>query len=54
MQDEQGDERRASRADSEGGGKPENFDLLQKCVQTYRVVTTLRASNRKTELDYVT
>ena len=54
MQDEQGNDRRAGRADGEGAGKLENSDLLQKCVETYRGVTTLRARNAKAELDYVT
>jgi hypothetical protein len=51
MQDEQGDERRT---DGEGTGNQENSELLLKCVQTYRDVTTLRPSNGKRVLDYVT
>jgi hypothetical protein len=51
MQDEKGNERQT---DGEGAGQMENSELLQKCVQTYRDVTTLRPSNVKRVLDYVT
>ena len=51
MQDEQGDERLA---DGEGIGPPEHSEILRKCVQTYRDVTTLRPSNGNRVLDYVT
>ena len=51
MQDEHGDQRR-----TDGGGtdQPEYSDLLLKCVQTYRDVTTPRPSNVRRVVDYVT
>ena len=51
MQDEQGDERLT---DGEGIGQSEQSEILRKCVQTYRDVTTLRPSNGHRALDYVT
>jgi hypothetical protein len=51
MQDEQGDERLT---DGEGIGQPEHSEILLKCVQTYRDVTTLRPGNGNRALDYVT
>jgi len=51
MQDEPGYERRT---DGEGIGQPESSELLPKCVQTYKDVTTLRQSNWKGVLDFVT
>ena len=51
MQDEQGDERLT---DGEGICQPEHSEILRKCVQTYRDVTTLRPSDGNRVLDYVT
>jgi hypothetical protein len=51
MYDQQGDERRT---DGEGIGQPEHSEILRKCVETYREVTTLRPSHGNRVLDYVT
>ena len=51
MQEEQGNERLT---DGDGIGQPERSEILRKCVQTYRDVTTLRPSNGNRVLDYVT
>ena len=51
MQDERGNERLT---DGEGVGQPEHSEILRKCVQTYRDVTTLRPTNGHRVLDYVT
>ena len=51
MQDEEGNE---LRTDDEGTGKSEPSELLRKCVQTYRDVTTPQPSNGNRVLDYVT
>ncbi|HEY3196550.1 MAG TPA: hypothetical protein VGJ57_00945 [Nitrospirales bacterium] len=50
MQDEQGNERGT---DGGGTGQPEYSELLLKCVQTYRDVTTLRPNNGARVVDYV-
>jgi hypothetical protein len=51
MQDELSDERRT---DGEETEKPEYSELLRKCVQAYRDVTTLRPSTENRVLDYLT
>jgi hypothetical protein len=51
MQDEQGDERLT---DGEGIRQSDQSEILRKCVQTYRDVTTLRPSSGNRVLDYVT
>ena len=51
MQDELGYE---YRTDGEGVGQSVNSELLQKCIEAYRSVTTLRPSNGERVLDYLT
>jgi hypothetical protein len=51
MQDEQGDEHLTG---GERIGQSEQSEILRKCVQTYRDVTTLGPSNANRALDYVT
>ena len=51
MQDDQRGERQM---DNEAAGRPVNLELLEKCVRTYRFVTTLRPTNGERVLDYLT
>ena len=51
MQDEQGNERRTG---GEGTRSPENSELLRKCVQIYRNVTTSQPRKREEVVDHVT